>query len=225
MPPSGGSGGEPMSSCNDGLKNGLETGADCGGPDCSPCSNGGTCEDDDDCASRRCDPIDGVCRPGLVVRCRCTENCASGPQAVSKVEFSLQNRSAEALPLEGIVLRYYFTEENEDDQALCTSSGLPGDCAAIMQEQRPYTPATPEADTVLELQFTAQNGSIEPNATTFVTGIELRAMIGKNVNQLNDYSFYETSNFPTPMLDCERITLHRITGAPGGALIWGTPPQ
>lgn len=34
---SGACGGE-LSSCNDGIQNGLETGIDCGGPDCAPCS-------------------------------------------------------------------------------------------------------------------------------------------------------------------------------------------
>ena len=33
----GGGGGDPEPTCNDGIQNGLETGVDCGGPDCVPC--------------------------------------------------------------------------------------------------------------------------------------------------------------------------------------------
>ncbi|MEM8524672.1 MAG: T9SS type A sorting domain-containing protein [Bacteroidota bacterium] len=39
----GGMGGGPT--CNDGIQNGLETGVDCGGPDCPPCMMDPTCDD------------------------------------------------------------------------------------------------------------------------------------------------------------------------------------
>ena len=35
--------------CDDGRRNGDETGPDCGGPDCGPCSEGDPCSDDVDC--------------------------------------------------------------------------------------------------------------------------------------------------------------------------------
>ena len=34
-------GGPPPPTCTDGIQNGNETGVDCGGPDCAPCSGGG----------------------------------------------------------------------------------------------------------------------------------------------------------------------------------------
>lgn len=41
--------------CEDGLKNGLETDVDCGGPHCEPCTLGGSCSFDRDCESGRCE--------------------------------------------------------------------------------------------------------------------------------------------------------------------------
>ena len=44
--------------CDDEIANGNETGQDCGGPDCEPCSAGEQCDVDGDCLS-------GGCRAGL----------------------------------------------------------------------------------------------------------------------------------------------------------------
>ncbi len=46
--------------CNDREKNGDETGADCGGPNCPPCAVGEPCEKNSDCADVECTL--GVCR-------------------------------------------------------------------------------------------------------------------------------------------------------------------
>ena len=45
----------------DGMKNGRETGVDCGGP-CTPCPDYQTCATDADCSNRVCE--DGTCTPG-----------------------------------------------------------------------------------------------------------------------------------------------------------------
>ena len=42
---SNGCGGGTSPTCSDGVQNGNETGVDCGGPDCAPCSTGATCTD------------------------------------------------------------------------------------------------------------------------------------------------------------------------------------
>jgi hypothetical protein len=45
--------------CNDGVKNGTETGVDCGGNACQPCATGVTCLTNADCLSSTC--VGGVC--------------------------------------------------------------------------------------------------------------------------------------------------------------------
>lgn len=48
-------------SCSDGVKNGTETGVDCGGGTCSVCAPGQTCNVGPDCSSGHC--TSGVCQP------------------------------------------------------------------------------------------------------------------------------------------------------------------
>src|SRR5207237_2709433 len=48
--------------CNDAIKNGAETGVDCGGGSCPPCANGQPCNVNVDCQSSLCQF--GVCQPG-----------------------------------------------------------------------------------------------------------------------------------------------------------------
>ena len=59
---SGGTTTTGAASCEDGTHNGSESDVDCGGPDCDPCADGGTCTEDTDCMSGSwCDPDTGVC--------------------------------------------------------------------------------------------------------------------------------------------------------------------
>jgi hypothetical protein len=60
-------------SCADGVKNGNETGVDCGGPDCPRCANGQTCESRDDCRSAMCDLQTFTCQ-GCVTSADCGSN-------------------------------------------------------------------------------------------------------------------------------------------------------
>src|SRR5580704_2994827 len=46
--------------CTDGIKNGMETDVDCGGPTCAPCAAGKACTVAVDCSTGAC--ISDVCR-------------------------------------------------------------------------------------------------------------------------------------------------------------------
>jgi hypothetical protein len=61
--PIGGCGGSAVvgPTCEDGIRNGLETDVDCGGPICGPCALGANCDDGGDCASDTC--REGLCTP------------------------------------------------------------------------------------------------------------------------------------------------------------------
>lgn len=48
----------PPPFCYDGVSNGTETGLDCGGPDCEPCSVGEPCATDADCEESYCTPLE-----------------------------------------------------------------------------------------------------------------------------------------------------------------------
>ena len=51
----------PTPSCSDGVKNGDETGTDCGGGCVADCANGQPCNVNADCVSARC--VSGTCQP------------------------------------------------------------------------------------------------------------------------------------------------------------------
>lgn len=56
------------STCGNGLNDGDETDVDCGGS-CQPCEAAKACDDNLDCASSFCDPVDGVCKDVLETMC------------------------------------------------------------------------------------------------------------------------------------------------------------
>lgn len=61
------------STCTDGRKNGRESGIDCGGPDCKPCSNSTSCSSNSDCKS-------GICNlNGIEYQNKCVDICPDGP--------------------------------------------------------------------------------------------------------------------------------------------------
>jgi hypothetical protein len=63
--------------CSDGIKNGSETGVDCGGPNCPRCEIGRTCAVNTDCGTSRCG--DGL---GSGNTCRsCAEDGVCGTDA------------------------------------------------------------------------------------------------------------------------------------------------
>lgn len=57
--------------CQDGVKNGMETGLDCGGPLCGPCPEGAGCKGPVDCISH-------VCQNDVCAACAADADCASG---------------------------------------------------------------------------------------------------------------------------------------------------
>jgi Sulfatase-modifying factor enzyme 1 len=60
-------------SCSDGVQNGQETDVDCGGPTCTPCTNGEACLKNTDCAS-------GSCMGKLCVAASCSDGILDGTE-------------------------------------------------------------------------------------------------------------------------------------------------
>ena len=77
--------------CMDGMMNGMETGTDCGGPDCGDCPNGQGCVDFNDCQSGVCD--------GTMTCVACdeaTNACQAGNYCDSNDECQAQKIQADA---------------------------------------------------------------------------------------------------------------------------------
>lgn len=69
----GGSSTPPAPTCTDGVRNGAETGLDCGGATCPRCAAGGACVQDSDCAS-------GVCVAGACAAPTCVDGVRNGAE-------------------------------------------------------------------------------------------------------------------------------------------------
>jgi hypothetical protein len=65
-------------SCPDGVQNGTETDADCGGPSCTPCAPGKKCALASDCQSGVCMPTDGG--PNVCQAATCTDGVQNDPE-------------------------------------------------------------------------------------------------------------------------------------------------
>ena len=63
----------PLPTCTDKIKNGTETGVDCGGGKCPKCGKGGGCAGAADCVS-------GVCSGGKCLEATCTDNVKNGAE-------------------------------------------------------------------------------------------------------------------------------------------------
>lgn len=61
--------------CHDGARSGAESDSDCGGPSCSPCSDGRICTQSSDCRGGRCQ--DGACR---------TQSCMDGQKSEDEAD-------------------------------------------------------------------------------------------------------------------------------------------
>jgi hypothetical protein len=64
---------EDDGTCSDGIKNGKETGVDCGGADCGKCASGQACNVASDCAS-------DICQEGTCVDATCTDGMKDGAE-------------------------------------------------------------------------------------------------------------------------------------------------
>src|SRR5579872_3323684 len=63
----------PAPTCMDGVKNGMETDVDCGGPVCGPCAAGKACTAATDCTT-------AVCQGNLCVAASCMDGVKNGDE-------------------------------------------------------------------------------------------------------------------------------------------------
>lgn len=85
----------PRPACDDGERNGLETGVDCGGPLCPPCFPG-ECFGPEDCETQIC--VDGKCLPP---QCEFAKDCPQEDPCIAPV-CEPRTRQCTYVPLDGI---------------------------------------------------------------------------------------------------------------------------
>lgn len=114
----------PPTTCFDGGQNGLETGIDCGGPECPPCLPG-ECQVPEDCPTLLC--VEGKCLPP---ECESAKDCPSDP--CRSAECQPRTRQCVYFDLDGLPCEDgdLCTHDDMCLQGVC-QPGVTSDCAAL----------------------------------------------------------------------------------------------
>jgi len=127
--------------------------------------------------------------------------------------FNIKNTGTSAVSLSGVKLRYYFTKDSSAslnayvDYAQIGTSSVSGSFGNA---------SGTNADTYLELSFSASAGSIPAGGQTGDIQIRVAKSDWSNFNENNDYSFDGTK---TSFVDWNKITLLQ-----SGTIVWGVAP-
>ncbi len=127
--------------------------------------------------------------------------------------FNIKNTGTSAVSLSGVKLRYYFTKDGSaalnfyKDYAQIGTANVNGTIVSATGTN---------ADTYVELSFSAAAGSIAAGGQTGDIQIRIAKSDWSNFNESNDYSFDGTK---TAFADWNKVTLYQ-----GGTLVWGIEP-
>ncbi|HEY7371408.1 MAG TPA: cellulose binding domain-containing protein, partial [Polyangia bacterium] len=150
---------------------------------------------------------------GLKVQYRTADINPADNQA--KPVLSVVNASGAAVPLSELKLRYWYTNEGGIAQtSYCDWAQV--NCANVTRAFVPVSPTRPNADTYLEVGFTAAAGSVNAGAATGEIQLRMNKNDWSNYNESNDHSYDVTK---TALADWSKVTLYR-----NGVLVWGTEP-
>jgi hypothetical protein len=125
------------------------------------------------------------------------------------------NTGSTTVPLAEITIRYWFTVDGARPQ-FYWCDWTPRGCNNVTSRFAVVTPAQANADSFLEIGFTAGMGSLAPGQSTG----EIQGRFNKdnwtNYDESNDYSYDPTK---LAFADWNRITMYR-----NGVLAWGIEP-
>ncbi len=131
-------------------------------------------------------------------------------------EFVLVNQGSEAISLNEISLRYWYTGDGDQpqkfwcDYALLGCENLKGTFVKLDQPHK-------DADSYLLLTFGSGAGSLKGNSSSDEIKVRLSKEDWSEYQQNNDYSFDASKkNFA----NWQKVTIYR-----NGVLIWGTEPE
>jgi hypothetical protein len=213
--------------CVDGTANDGETGPDCGGADCVPCSGTEACSKNSDCVSNVCTAAK-TCSPVLSMTYMSIVADASTP--TPKFSLSIQYLDKTSTPLQGLRIRYYFNHNGVAEPLLAHTQATydPGGSQRNLRSDElsyqifRYPPGPADSngivtDSFLEITFPS-NASLTTNSTLNVTQdivVPGSSSSGAEFQQALDYSFLNRGSFAVN----KSITVYR-----GDQLVWGVPP-
>ncbi|HKO51597.1 MAG TPA: hypothetical protein VJV79_28000 [Polyangiaceae bacterium] len=200
-----------------------ESGVDCGGSECAPCSSNQPCTQAMDCLSQQCE--NQLCVPLIGMTYRPIEIAALTPTPKFTLNFTYLGSAP--LQLRELTIRYYYNHNQMsepiigfDSQATIDPGNAQMDISQNVRTSVHRFPLGPNAgnglltDSYLEIAFDDTTTVIK--GTKFVITQDLQGgSPGQRFDQNSHYSFMRATNFVVN----EAITVHR-----GAQTLWGAPP-
>ncbi|MGZ7443104.1 glycoside hydrolase family 6 protein [Paenibacillus sp. TH7-28] len=128
-------------------------------------------------------------------------------------QFNIKNNGTTAVDLSTLKLRYYFTKDGSQDLNAWIDWAQLG---ASNIEKTFGTASGTDADTYIELSFTAAAGTLAAGAQSGDIQLRISKTDWSNFDESNDYSYDATK---TAYADWDHITLYQ-----NGTLVWGVEP-
>jgi endoglucanase len=151
--------------------------------------------------------------PSVTAEYEASSTAASTSTISNQIE--LVNNGTSAIPLSGLTVRYWFTEDGTGPlDYVCEYA--PVGCANITGTYTAVSPAVTGADHYLQLSFGSGAGPLAPGASTGGIQNEIFTSSYATMTQTNDYSFNAADTSFTANPD--------ITVYDNGTLIYGTEP-
>ncbi|MNJ55877.1 Endoglucanase 5 precursor [compost metagenome] len=147
----------------------------------------------------------------LVLQYRAGDTNATDNQI--KPHFNIKNTGTSAVNLSNLKIRYYFTKDGAQTMNAWIDWAQLG--TSNVQATFGNTSGT-NADTYVELSFSAAAGSIPAGGQTGDIQLRMSKSDWSNLNENNDYSFDATK---TSYADWTKVTLYN-----NGSLVWGIEP-
>jgi len=226
-----GAGGEPCqypspvifpAHCFDQKAGEEESGLDCGGSECAPCSGDQTCTRAADCLSERCSS-DGRCVPIISLTYSAVEVGATTP--MPKFQLSIIYLDTAVTSLDELTIRYYYNHKNVNEPVLGLDSQAtidPGnsqvDIGSFVTTSVHRFPLGPvdakglTTDSYLEIGFN-DSRTVTPGTKLTVNQDFVAGNAARLFDQNGHYSFSRVSGANTA------ITVYRA-----GRRIWGVEP-
>jgi subtilisin family serine protease len=126
----------------------------------------------------------------------------------------LINTSTSAVPLNEIKIRYWYTSDGEQTQALACDYAPVG-CPNLTSSFVKLATARPNADYYLEIGFTVDAGTLAAGGSSEII-TRFNKTDWSNYSEGNDYSY---NSALTSYTDWSKVTIYR-----NGVLVWGTEP-
>jgi hypothetical protein len=152
---------------------------------------------------------------GLKVQDRSHDN--DNPDNQLYAQYQIINTGTTTVPLSSLTMRYWFTNETPADPLVFACDYALVDCSNVTANFVALPAPLTEANSYVEIGFTAAAGSIAPGQSSGEIQTRIHHVNWSNFITTDSYSFISDPSFVYK--DTQTVTLYL-----NGVLVWGTEP-